>query len=92
MTLAVYTNGHRSSTRRRYVGTAHSGQNWTSAVQVLRTATRNAVIHAGWRRSITADRVGSDIIDGIGTLDRSSLHVLAVVFGILSRAAQHDHQ
>ena len=86
MTLAVYTNGNRPSThpRRRLTGTAHRGPHRVNAVRILRSATQNAVEHAGWRRSATANEVGSTIIDGIGELDGKCLHVLAVVFAILS--------
>lgn len=92
MTLAIYTNRTRSSThpRRRLVGTAHSGPAWTAAVGVLRSAIQNAVTHAGWRKSVTADRVGTTIIDQIGELDGKSLNVLAVVFSILVRNSQHN--
>lgn len=92
MTLAVYTNGNSPSTRlhRRLTGTAHRGPHWVHAVQVLRAALHNAVEHAGWRRSATADQVGSDIIDHIGELDAKALHVLAVVFGVLVRASRRD--
>ena len=91
MTLAVYTNSKPSSTRRRHLtGTAHRGPNWVNAVRVLRAATHNAVEHAGWRRSATANRVGSDIIDQISQLDAAGLHVLAVVFTVLVRASRHD--
>ena len=92
MTLAVYTNSHRPSThlRRRLVGTTHTGPAWTSAVRVLRAAIPNAVEHAGWRRSITADQVGTTIIDRIGELDGKALHVLAVVFSILVRNSHHN--
>lgn len=97
MTVVTYTNGHRPSThapvrrRRGLVGTAHSGPNWVNAVCILRSATQNAVSHAGWRRSVTTDAVGSTIIDGIGELDSKALHVLAVVFAILVRTSEH-HQ
>ena len=90
MTLAVYTNGSSSSTHlhRRLTGTAHRGPAWVSAVRVLRSAVQNAVEHAEPRRSVTADQVGTDIIDRIGELDGRSLHVLAVMFGVLVRASQ----
>lgn len=95
MTLASYTNGTSPSTasihrRRRLFGTAHAGPAWTSAVRVLRSATQNAVEHAGWRRSCAADRVGTVIIDQIGELDAKALHVLAVVFAILVRNSKHN--
>jgi hypothetical protein len=91
MTLAVYTNSHRPSThpRRRLVGTAHSGPHWVNVVRILRSATQNAVNHAGWHRSATADQVGSTIIDQIGELDTKSLHVLSVGFSILVRTSQN---
>ena len=90
--LAIYTNGNRPSThpRRRLVGTAHRGPHWVNAVRILRSATQNAVEHAGWRRSATANEVGSTIIDGIGELDGKCLHVLDVVFSILTRTSQHN--
>ena len=96
MTLAVYSNGRAPSItspnrRRRLIGTAHSGPHWVNAVRLLRSATQNAVAHAGWRRSVTADRVGDEIIDGIRELDGKALHVLAVVFSILVRTSQHNH-
>ena len=60
MTNSVYINGRRPSSvpthhhrRPLIVGTAHSGPHWTNAVRILRSATQNAVVHAGWRRSIT---------------------------------------
>lgn len=87
MTLAVYTNGRRPSTavnhRRRLTGTAHKGPHWVTAVRILRSATQNAVEHAGWRRSATVDQVGSDIIDRINELDTRGLHVLSFVFAVL---------
>ena len=83
MTNSVYINGRRPSSvpthlhrRPLIVGSAHSGPHWTNAVRILRSATQNAVVHAGWRRSITTDHVGTTIIDGIGELDGKSLHVL----------------
>lgn len=91
MTLAVYTNNNPPSThRRRLTGTAHRGPNWVNAVHVLRAAIQNAVEHAGWRRSATANQVGSDIIDRISELDVKALHVLAVVFAILVRTSRRD--
>jgi hypothetical protein len=92
LSLGVYTNGKSPSTqpRRRLTGTAHRGPHWVHAVHVLRAATHNAVELAGWRRSTTAEQVGSDIIDHIGELDAKTLHVLAVVFGVLVRASRRD--
>jgi hypothetical protein len=91
MTLVTYSNGPGPSTapirRRRLTGTAHSGPHWVCAVRILRSATLNAVEHAGWRRSATADAVGTSIIDHIEELDAKSLHVLAVVFSMLVRAS-----
>ena len=94
--LITYTNGDRPTSmparrhlaRHRPVGTAHRGPNWVNAVRVLRSATQNAVAHAGWRRSATADQVGVAIIDTLGELDPATLHVLAVVHSILLRSAQ----
>jgi hypothetical protein len=94
--LITYTNGDRPTSiparrhpvRRRLTGTAHQGPRWTNAVRILRVATQNAVEHAGWRRSATADQVGTTLIDTIGELDPPSLHVLAVVHGILLRSVQ----
>jgi hypothetical protein len=93
MTLISYQNDPSPSTylrrrRRRLTGTRHSGPEWTCAVGVLRSATHNALNHAGWRRSVTTDQVGTDIIDRIGELNGPALHVLAVVFGILVRASR----
>jgi hypothetical protein len=94
MTLAVYTNGLRPSTvparRKHLTGTAHKGPHWVNAVRILRSATQNALEHAGWRRSATADEVGTNIIDQIHVLDARALHVLAFVFGVLVRASQRD--
>jgi hypothetical protein len=94
MTLATYTNGSQPSTtaprRRRLTGTAHRGPNWVNGVRILRAATLNAVEHAGWRRSATADEVGSAIIDQIGELDGRALHVLSFVFSVLIRNAQSN--
>lgn len=88
MTLALYTNGNPPSIHHhRLTGTAHRGPNWVSAVHVLRAATQNAVEHARWCRSATANQVGSNIIDRIEELDSKALHVLAVVFGILIKAS-----
>jgi hypothetical protein len=96
MTTLTYTNSNAPSTGRvhhkRLTGTAHAGPHWVNAVRVLRTATENAVAHAGQRRSATPDRVGSDIIDQVGELDPKSLHVLAMVFGMIVRASRRDHQ
>jgi hypothetical protein len=92
----TYTNGREPSTvphtirRRRLVGTAHRGPNWVNSVRILRAAVHNSVEHAGWRRSATADEVGSTIIDGINALDGAHLHVLSVVFAILMRAQQSN--
>jgi hypothetical protein len=89
MTLVSYTtNGGPSIVRvgrKRLTGTAHRGPHWVSAVHVLRAATQNAVGHAGWRKSATANRVGVDIIDRIDELDARTLHVLAVVRRARSR-------
>lgn len=92
LSLGVYTNGKSQSTqpRRRLTGTAHRGPQWVHAVHVLRAAIHNAVEHAGWRRSATANQVADDIIDHIGVLDAKALHVLAVVFGVLVRASRRD--
>jgi hypothetical protein len=93
MTLTTYTTGTQPSTtpttRRRLVGTSHSGPSWTNAVRVLRAATENAVAHTPCcRHSVTADRVGTAAIDAVGELDARSLHVLLVVLSILVRASQ----
>ena len=76
--------------RRRIIGTAHDGPAWTRAVGMLRGAALNAVAHACNRKSVTADAVGTTVIDTIGELDKRSLHVLAVVYGVLLRASKHD--
>jgi hypothetical protein len=96
MSIAIYTNGDRPSTtstptstrRRALTGTAHSGPHWVGAARLLRMAVQNAIIHAQGRRSITADRVGSTIIDEISKLDGKSLHLLSFVFSILVRNAR----
>lgn len=93
MTVATYnTNGRRPSTTSTHhrFGTVYRGPAWTSAARVLRTAVQNAVEHAGWHRSATANEVGTTIIDGIGELDSKALHVLAVVFSILTRTSQRN--
>jgi hypothetical protein len=59
MTLALYTNGNPTSTRRRLTGTAHRGPCWVNAVHVLRAATQNALQHAGWRHSTTTNKDNS---------------------------------
>ena len=94
MTLVTYSNGPRPSTtpvhRRRHktTGTAHIGPDWVSVVRILRLVIRSAVTQAPWGRS-TAD-VGAEIAERAHELGSKSLHVLAVVFGILTRSKRNQ--
>lgn len=97
MSLVSYTASRGASSspippqyRRRVIGTSHDGPAWTAAVRLLRGAALNAVAHAHVRKSVTSDAVGTTVIDTVGELDRRSLHVLAVVHGILLRASKQD--
>ncbi len=96
MTLATYTTPRAATSpflRKRHVtGTRHDGPAWTAAVRVLRAAVANAVEHARARRSVTSNSVGDDVIDSIAQLDAKSLHVLAVVSGMLVRASKQLDQ
>jgi hypothetical protein len=89
----LYTNGNTRVYRphKGLFGTAHSGPAWTMAARLLRAAVANALQHAGHRRSVTAERVGGEIVDRINDLNPGALHVLAVVFGMLLRhRGRHD--
>ena len=91
---STYTNGGRHTTtakHRRLPGTKHKGPHWTSAAQCLKPAISNAVLHAGWRSSATAEQVGSEVIDRIFELDARALHVLQFTLGVLVRTSRNSN-
>jgi hypothetical protein len=76
---------HRLSSRRPQLpGTAHRGPEWKSAVNLVRSALQNAVVHAD-RELQSADDVACRVIDHVRELDAAGLRVLLVVIGILVR-------
>ena len=95
MSLVHYNTPRAASSpipqyRRPIIGTTHDGPAWTAAVRLLQGAALNAVAHARAHKWVTADAVGTTIIDTVSELDKRSLHVLAVVHGVLLRASRHD--
>lgn len=93
MALITYTDVTPSSTasrprRRRLFGTAHNAPHWANAIRLLRASVLNASEHAPYRPKVTADRVGTFIIDEIDGLDVRSLQVLAATVSTLVRASR----
>ena len=92
---AYNTNGGQDTTARKYrrplPGTKHKGPHWTSAAQCLKPALTNALLHAGWRSSATAEQVGSEIVDRIFELDARALHVLQFTLGVLVRTSRNSN-
>jgi len=83
--LLLTTPHHGLSTRRpRLPGTAHHGAKWKSAVNLVRSALQNAVVHADHELK-SADDVACRVIDHVRELDAAGLRVLLVVIGILVR-------
>lgn len=90
MSLLTSFDPTPSTHRQRLTGTKHRGTHWINAARLVRLALQGAREHAGWRRSATVDRIGTDIIDRIHELDDRSLHVLQFAFTVLVRASRDD--
>jgi hypothetical protein len=87
-TLGQYQHRPRRSSATRGTHTAQRGTpHWKWDVYCLRTAMRGAIRHAPPTKR-SADDVVSFIIDNLGELSRTDVHVLDMAFSSLLRASR----
>lgn len=96
MTLLYYTNDKPHATgfpapRRKVTGTRRNHAGWKPAVHLLRASVHNALDQVQVRKGDNVNAVGTEVLDHINQLNAASLHVLAVVTGMLARASRNSN-
>ena len=88
MSLISLSPHRLSSHGHRLPGSPHRGSAWRHARRNLHTAVQNAMHHANWRSQVTADGVGTELIDLVGEMNKPALEVLRTVAGDLVRESR----